>query len=83
MKRYYRKSIRRLAPGITPDAPGDTERQAGEAAQVFTRLRQNPTGNALETALFHVLDEALQKQAARLAREKDQARRKRRKGGKA
>ena len=82
MKRYYRKTIRRLLSAeTTPDAQREAERQAGEVAQVLTRLRHNPTGNVLERALFHVLDDALKKQAARLARERSQAKRKARKGG--
>lgn len=61
MKRYYAKSVQRLNHDAGADA-------AKEAAQLLTRLRQNPTGNTLERALFHVLDKALAKQAARLAK---------------
>ena len=69
MKRYYTKSIRRLfEPGAATDAEAGAA--AAEMARTLTRLRKNPTGNPLETALFRVLDAALEKQAARLARER-------------
>ena len=59
MKRYYAKSVQRLNNEAGVDA-------AREAAQVLTRLRNAPKGNALERALFRVLDAALKKQAERL-----------------
>ena len=71
MKRYYKKSIRRL---FSPALDAEAEAAAAGMARTLTRLRSNPTGNQLETALFHVLDAALEKQAARLARERNRGR---------
>jgi len=75
MKRYYAKSVRRLlTPGIDHQDAEANEKTA-EAAQLLTRIRQAATGNALENALFHVLDAALRKQAERRARERNRNRR--------